>query len=411
MNKTYINVEELGSFVRTKKLSYKGQTEEYKVYRVRIDQLYFNDENGRIATFINQYENEHPGKDIKELSNEEYNEKIAEYIKKANTADTFKKTLTDIKQKGQLEAGVILDDGRVIDGNRRFTCLRELYNNTSDDRYNYFECVILPSPKTENDRKELRTLELTLQFGVDEKVTYSAIDRLVSIYNDLLGPKKIYGNDEYEKKFNVKKNELNTLIEKTKIMIDYLNFIDKPMMFYIARDYKIDGPIQELVTLKKKIDLTEWDRIKFAFYYWFNKSGDTTRKVRDTVNIYKTNIQAFNEFLDSIYEREEERKFEELKRKQMVIDVPKETVQSNENQVEEKNDDVQVEKEFSDISYNTRIQKARKKPLESINLACKRLEKIDLDIVERLNDEELNELKFAINELEKIITTIKGSIK
>ena len=46
MNKIHINIEELGNSVRTKKLSYKGQTEEYRVYRVPINQLYFNDENG-----------------------------------------------------------------------------------------------------------------------------------------------------------------------------------------------------------------------------------------------------------------------------------------------------------------------------------------------------------------------------
>lgn len=411
MNKIHINIEELGNSVRTKKLSYKGQTEEYKVYRVPIDQLYFNDENGRIATFISQYENEHPGQDIKELSNEEYNNTIAEYIKKANSAETFKRTLNDIKLKGQLEAGVILDDGRVIDGNRRFTCLRELYRDYSNSKYYYFECVVLPSPKTENDRKELRTLELTIQFGVDEKVTYSAIDRLVSIYNDILGPKKIYGTDEYERRFNIKKSELNTLIEKTKIMIDYLNFIDKPMMFYIARDYKIDGPIQELVTLKKKLGDAEWDRIKIAFYHWFNKSGDTTRKVRDAVNIYKSDIQQFNDLLDGILEREEERKLEELKRKFNEPKKPKEIVQIEEVPIDEKNDDAQIEEEFSNINYNIKVQKARKKPLESINSAYKKLESIDLDIVECLNTEELNELKSAINDLEEIIMKIKGSIK
>lgn len=411
MNKIHINIEELGNSVRTKKLSYKGQTEEYKVYRVPIDQLYFNDENGRIATFISQYENEHPGQDIKELSNEEYNNTIAEYIKKANSAETFKRTLNDIKLKGQLEAGVILDDGRVIDGNRRFTCLRELYRVYSNSKYYYFECVILPSPKTENDRKELRTLELTIQFGVDEKVTYSAIDRLVSIYNDLLGPKKIYGTDEYERRFNIKKSELNTLIEKTKIMIDYLNFIDKPMMFYIARDYKIDGPIQELVALKKKLGDAEWDRIKIAFYHWFNKSGDTTRKVRDAVNIYKSDIQQFNDLLDVILEKEEERKLEELKRKFNGPKKPKEIVQIEEEPIGEKNDDSQIEEEFSNTNYNVKVQKARKKPLDSINLAYKKLESIDLDIVECLNEEEIDELKLAINALEEIILRIKGSMK
>ncbi len=412
MNKIHINIEELGNSIRTKKLSYKGQTEEYKVYRVPINQLYFNDENGRIATFMSQYENEHNGEDIKSLTNEEYNNIIAAYIEQANSADTFKRTYNDIKLKGQLEAGVILDDGRVIDGNRRFTCLRKLYQETSNNRYFYFECVVLPTPRNDNDRKELRTLELSIQFGVDEKVTYSAIDRLVSIYNDLLGPKKIYDVSEYERKFNIKKSELEKLIVKTKIMIDYLVFIDKPKQFFIAREYKIDGPIQELVTLRKKTDDAEWDRIKIGFYHWFKKSGDTTRFVRDAVNMYKSDINKFDEWLESLTEKEEQRKLDELKRKfNGVSSKPQETNKIVEDPIVSQEDDNKIAEEFSNANYDIKVQKARKKPLEAVNLAYKKLESIDLDIVERLNHEELSELNNALSDLEEMINKIKGSMK
>ncbi len=407
MNKKYIEINELGNPIRTKKLSYKGEVSEFKVYRVPIDLLYFNDENGRIATFMSQYENDNPGRDIKELPLDDYNELIGNYIKKSNTAETFEKTLNDISRKGQLEAGVILDDGRVIDGNRRFTCLRELYKMTSDSKYYYFECVILKSPKNENDRKELRTLELNIQFGEDEKVTYSAIDRLVSIYNDLLGPKKIYNKDEYERKFNFKKSELNKLIEKTKIMIDYLEFIDKRMMFYIARDYKIDGPIQELVTIKTKLNQAEWDEIKPAFYYWFDKNGDITRKVRETVKLYNNDIEKFNEHLNNVIEKEENRKLNELKIKYKN----QYSINTTTTLEEDRNDDYQIQEKFSELSFMANTQKVRNKPLESVNLAFNKLKDIDLDIVKRLNEEEISDLKVALDKLEEIIFKIKGNLK
>jgi len=409
MNKTHIIIEELGSPIRTKKLSYKGQTEEYKVYRVPIDKLYFNDENGRIATFMSQYESEHPGTSIHDLSNNDYNSIIAGYIEKANSADSFKRTLNDIKLKGQLEAGVILDNGRVIDGNRRFTCLRKLYEETNQSKYYYFECVILPTPNNDVDRKELRTLELSLQFGVDEKVTYSAIDRLVSIYNDILGPKKIYDEDEYQKRFGIKANDLKLLIIKTNIMIDYLQFIDKPMKFYIARDYKIDGPIQELVTLKKTVDEAEWDRIKIGFYYWFDQSGDTTRFVRNSVKLYKNNPNDFNKHLDKVVDNEEAKKIEELKEKynKPVSQVKEETVIKKKQSEDEK----KIAENFENLTYDLKQKQAREKPLELVRAACKKINEIDKDIVKRLKDDELKNLESEIYNLQQSIDSIKGNIK
>ena len=115
--------------------------------------------------------------------------------------------------------------------------------------------------------------------------------------------------------------------------------------------------------------------------------------------------------LDGILEKENERKFEELKRRFNGINKSKENTLAKEEPIEEKNDDTQIEEEFSNINYDIKIQKARKKPLELINYACKKLKDIDLDIVECLNDEELNELKTVLNDLEEIILEIRGSIK
>ena len=57
--------------------------------------------------------------------------------------EKFIGTKNNIEQFSQLEPGVVLTDGRVIDGNRRFTCLRVLHRETGKQEYNYFEAVIL----------------------------------------------------------------------------------------------------------------------------------------------------------------------------------------------------------------------------------------------------------------------------
>ncbi|MDY0214436.1 MAG: hypothetical protein RBS24_02795 [Bacilli bacterium] len=132
MNTYDIKIQQLEK-VATKKLTFKGETKVFDVYKVPIDMLFYNDLNGRIATFISQYASE--GKDITSLDNKTYNETIAEFIKNSATLARLKKTKEDIRQNTQKEVGVVLNDGRVIDGNRRFTCLRELFDETGDQKF------------------------------------------------------------------------------------------------------------------------------------------------------------------------------------------------------------------------------------------------------------------------------------
>src|SRR5659263_247062 len=65
-----------------------------------------------------------------DISNKDsYNNIIHEFITESNR-DAIKKTQTNIKLVGQQESGVVLSDGRIIDGNRRFTCLRNIQKET-----------------------------------------------------------------------------------------------------------------------------------------------------------------------------------------------------------------------------------------------------------------------------------------
>lgn len=101
--------------------------ETLEVYRIPLKFLYYNDRNGRIASVISRVND-----DIKvayEFEDSNYNKSIENMIYEANTS-ALKNTKKSIKDKGQQVFGYVLDDGRVIDGNRRFTALRQLEQET-----------------------------------------------------------------------------------------------------------------------------------------------------------------------------------------------------------------------------------------------------------------------------------------
>ena len=91
-----------------------------------------------------------------ELDRASYNAIIEQFIIQSNEA-AIEKTQMNIQLVYQREPGVILVDGRVIDGNRRFTCLRRLALN--DEEFNWFETVFLiPILKTAKSRSRCLNL-------------------------------------------------------------------------------------------------------------------------------------------------------------------------------------------------------------------------------------------------------------
>src|SRR5574344_474074 len=95
----------------SRKLTIDGITDIYSVYRVKLDCLYFNDRNDRIATKISQYKAENKVTKFDLSDKEKYNSIIHAFIKSSNL-DAFKKTKTNIELVGQREPGVVLNDGR-----------------------------------------------------------------------------------------------------------------------------------------------------------------------------------------------------------------------------------------------------------------------------------------------------------
>ena len=162
-------------------------SETLDVYRIPLDYLYYNDKNGRIATGISQYEGElEPTSDIE---NPEYNNFVAKLIKDDNVS-ALKRTKKSIEISGQQVYGYVLDDGRIVDGNRRYTALREIHQETG--KTIYFGAVVLPfSYNNLAERAKIKKLELAIQMGVEERQSYDPVDLAVDIYQTTSGSNPI----------------------------------------------------------------------------------------------------------------------------------------------------------------------------------------------------------------------------
>ena len=388
--------------IATKKINIGGQVKNENVYRIPLNQLYYNDQNGRIGTWISKYESENGS--ISELPLEEYNMVIEDFIIQSDKAK-FKTTKDNIRQLSQLETGVVFYDGRVIDGNRRFTCLRQLARETGDQKYNYFEAVILDENITE---KNIKLMELTLQHGQESKVDYNAIEKLVSIYKDII-KNKLTTIAEYATSMATSISKVQKDVELAKLMEDFLEYINAPEQFYIARDLEIDGPLNEVYNIKKRLenDPDKWEEARVALYdnmlmkTTYQDSDDITRTIREFGKKVIPNDELFEE-----YSRNHSNISREINKK--VSNVEKVTTSYLRNEI--RNDEElskKVTDNMEDVLYIAKKSEIKKIPIEKINDANNSISKIDLTAVSKLRGDERKEFSEELNILKDLIKKIE----
>lgn len=254
-----------------------GQNQDCPIYEVRVDKLHFNVQNGRIATFISRYQAEHPEglpQDQTELDN------LIAGMVEADNPKHLKTTMLDIKNKGQQQSAIILSNGVVIDGNRRFTCLRKL--SDAENTLLMLRCCVFSDTYDEN---AIKGLELEIQLGEDTKQEYDAISRLVDI--DKWVNEGRMTAEEYAKHANMKTSEMKNSLAQIDMLKDFLEFCEAPGAFHIAQDLKLQGPIESLTTrlgkVKNKDDREEIKNAVFANLVC-QTLGDRTREVREFID-------------------------------------------------------------------------------------------------------------------------------
>ncbi|MBE9893386.1 ParB/RepB/Spo0J family partition protein, partial [Enterococcus faecium] len=287
-----------------KKLSVSGQVRDtYTVYAIPLKYLYYNNQNGRINTAYKKYKAEF-GELEPEVGDSDYNDVFEKFIFDSNQ-QALKDTTQSIKEKSQQEPGVVLPDGRVIDGNRRFTALRMLQKE--DNIPKTFNAVILPLD-AKADEKKIKELELDLQLGREERVSYDPIDRIFDVYNTIV-VEELMTAEEYKKASGAGNTKgINRDIRLAELILKFINIvspsedleekqIDK---FYLARDLKLDGPIEEIESTITKMNsehkeaATDAVLVHLAVLKSDDEQKDTTRMMRDI----KTNILKDSERLE-----------------------------------------------------------------------------------------------------------------
>lgn len=284
-----IENENIEKTTLTKRLTIGGETKDYPVYKFPLEYLYYNDQNGRINTVYHQYISNH-GKLTPEIGESKYNEIFEKFIFDSKK-QALKDTQISISEKGQQEPGVILSDGRVIDGNRRFTALRRIQRETNIKQY--FEAVILSFDiKKKLDEKKIKELELDLQLGREERVSYDPIDRIFDVYNTI-EVQKLMTPEEYKKASGAGNTKrINKDLRLAELIIKFLSIVvpnENPIdKFYLARELKLDGPLEDIertINKLKKDKETITQNVLTILAVQIAKSEigdrDITRKIRD----------------------------------------------------------------------------------------------------------------------------------
>lgn len=400
-----------------KRLTINGETKTYDSYKLPIKKLYYNDLNGRIASYIEEF-NATNEKNISDLyfdNLEEYNKIIAKYIidSASDGGKSFDETKEDIRNKGQEIPGVILSDGRIIDGNRRFTALRRLYEETGNEKYAFFEAVCLEAPKKDDidGWKRIKSLELNLQFNVNEKKGYNRIDELVSFYRDAIDEKtKMFDEKSYCFASGISKSKFNKDKKIISIMLDYLDWRGKPKAFYILKNEKLDGPIEELARTAAKMNDEEWNSKKETLYMYMtiNDDGDRTRDIRKLVDSAKSEGLLYNQVKDKFESSEIYSKaYSYIDKIDIKSDNPDDEIKKQSLKKELTNE---LKASYNEGIFQSNLAGSSAKPLETIDKTIKLISTIDYAAIKWLSKDVKSQIDFKLDNLESLLKKIKEAI-
>jgi len=383
----------------TRKVTFGGKTVVFPVYKVRLDALYYNDQNDRIATWITQYEAENGKDSLTDLNVEIYNRVIENFVYDSNP-ESIQKTQKNMSLVGQREPAVTLADGRIVDGNRRFTCLRRIQREDSEPLY--LETVIMDMD-INADRKQIKLLELAIQHGEEKKVDYDLIDYAIGTYRDVVQT-KLLTVDEYAASANEAPAEVRKRIEIAEMISDFLNFIRLPEQYHVAREYQVYSLLQEMMAPMRKLDEDEKQQLKgIAFSNVTMQAIPDQRKfIRDIKGLVKNN--AYQSYFE-----EQERWVKTISDRLAEQDVrSKEDLETfadnNQNITEE------LQNSMERALLRSRTQQLKSKPAENVAKSISLLKELDPRLLKSMDSDEVDQFMAGLDELETVITVFRNNI-
>lgn len=225
---------------------------DFNVYEIPIELLTPNPNNDRIASKIREAES---SGNTFNINNQMHLNEIFDLLWEENIKSN-KETMKDIASKGQMVNGVISKDGLIIDGNRRVSILKKLYEGDAKnyDRemtdFRFFRAIILKDEIAES-QKDIRALETQLQIGVDEKVDYDPINMYIKVER----LKDVgYNNSQIANLMNIKEKKVEEKLEIFERMNEFLEYHDAKNKFSL-----LEGLEDHFIRLNSVFEKIEQD--------------------------------------------------------------------------------------------------------------------------------------------------------
>ena len=376
----------------TRKVTYGGKTVVYPVYRVRLDALYYNEQNDRIATWITRYESENGADALSGLNRDIYNRIIENFIVESNP-EAINKTQKNIALVGQREPGVTLADGRIVDGNRRYTCLRRIQRE--EPAPVYFETVIMDMDIRE-DRKQIKLLELAIQHGEEKKVDYDLIDYAIGTYRDIVQT-GLLTMDEYAASTNESVSEVKKRIEVAGVVNEFLNYIKLPEQYHVAREFQIYSLFQEMMAPLRQLADNEKQQLKVIAFNnaMMHAMPDQRKFIRDIKGLIKNGTY-------TSYFEEQQKWNKAIQDEYAAIEVHS---KADVDKFAEEHANITEELQLSmeRALLRSRSQQLKAKPAENVSKSIALMMEVDPRQFGRMNGEEKETLRGELEELAKIV--------
>ena len=391
-----VGTEAVQKTTLTRKVTYGGKTVIYPVYRVRLDYLYYNDQNDRIATWITRYEAENGEDAFRELNVDIYNRVIENFICESNP-EALNRTQKNISLVGQREPGVTLADGRIVDGNRRYTCLRRMQREKAE--LVYFETVIMDMDIRE-DKKQIKLLELAIQHGEEKKVDYDLIDYSIGTYRDVVQT-GLLTVEEYAASTNETLADVKKRIEVAKVICEFLEYLKLPEQYHIAREFQVYSLFQEMMPPLRQLDDIEKQQLKTITFnnVMMKPMPDQRKFIRDIKGLIK------NGTYDSYFE-EQQKWASVIKEKFEMTGIhSKDDIGkfAEENKVIAEELQLSMQKAL----IRSRSQLLKNKPAENISKSIALLTEVDARLFAKMDMEEKENLKAELDEVTRIVKNFK----
>lgn len=397
-----LNLKDTDSVQKTtqsRKVTFGGKTQVYPVYRVRLDKLYYNDQNDRIATWLSQYESENGAGTLSTLDTDAYNDVIEGFICKSNP-EAIQKTKNNIALVGQREAGVVLADGRIVDGNRRYTCLRKIERESQQPQY--FETVIMEMD-IQADKKQIKLLELALQHGEEKKVDYDLIDYAVGTYRDVVQT-DLLTVDEYAQSANESISEVNERIEVAKVICEFLDYLKLPEQYHIAREYQVYSLFREMMAQLRKLNDLEKGQLKHIAFdnVMMNAVPDQRKFIRDIKKLIRSD--SYTEYF-----AEQQTLEQQLYEQYITEDIhSKQDIDS----FAQKNYAIaeKLKNSMERALQKSRAQQLKAKPIENMRKCIELLTDVDTRLFATMGPEDRENVQSELQELANIVANFQKKL-